>query len=95
MATAQSLRSLHRVRHPRARPGRLGGTNFGPNVGAMATRSGTVGAAMTAVEEGVTAIAVSTGGLEPPESTRILNAVRPTVDFAVRLIDRLRGRAHG
>ncbi|WP_443080919.1 5'/3'-nucleotidase SurE [Streptomyces sp. PTD9-10] len=52
MATAQSLRSLHRVRHPRARPGRLGGTNFGPNVGATATRSGTVAAAMTAVGAG-------------------------------------------
>lgn len=73
----------------------VSGTNFGPNIGALATHSGTVGAAMTAVEEGVPAIAVSTGGLEPPEPTRILNAMRPTDDFAVRLIDRLRGRAHG
>ncbi|MFJ9870281.1 5'/3'-nucleotidase SurE [Streptomyces sp. NPDC101165] len=73
----------------------VSGTNFGPNLGAMATHSGTVGAAMTAVEEGVPAIAVSTGGLEPPEPTRILNAMRPTDEFAVELIDRLRGRAHG
>ncbi|MGW3173720.1 5'/3'-nucleotidase SurE [Streptomyces sp. NPDC001153] len=54
----------------------LSGTNFGPNLAALATHSGTVGAAMTALEDGVPSIAVSTGGLEAPVPDRILNAMR-------------------
>ncbi|MFI9808726.1 hypothetical protein ACIHEJ_30955 [Streptomyces sp. NPDC052301] len=50
---------------------------------------------MTAVEDGVPAIAVSTGGLEPPVPDRILSAMRPTDDFVVELLDRLRAGAHG
>ncbi|MFF9157915.1 5'/3'-nucleotidase SurE [Streptomyces sp. NPDC014846] len=73
----------------------VSGTNFGPNLAALATHSGTVGAAVTAVENGVPAVAVSTGGLEPPVPERILNAMRPTNDFAVRLVARLSDRAHG
>ncbi|MGJ5749193.1 5'-nucleotidase /3'-nucleotidase /exopolyphosphatase [Streptomyces puniciscabiei] len=73
----------------------LSGTNFGPNLAAMATHSGTVGAAVTALEDGVPAIAVSTGGLRAPVSDRILNAMRPTDDFVLALVDQLRDRAHG
>ncbi|MEV6834084.1 5'/3'-nucleotidase SurE [Streptomyces sp. NPDC051133] len=73
----------------------VSGTNFGPDLAAMATHSGTVGAAVTAVEHGVPAIAVSTGGLEPPVCDRILNAMRPTDDFVVELLDRLRDGARG
>jgi 5'-nucleotidase len=73
----------------------VSGTKFGPNLAAMATHSGTVGAAVTALEDGVPAIAVSAGGLETPVPDRILNAMRPTDDFVVALLDRLRDRARG
>ncbi|MFG2818526.1 5'/3'-nucleotidase SurE [Kitasatospora sp. NPDC048365] len=71
----------------------VSGTNFGPNYGGIANHSGTVGAAVAALESGVPAIAVSTD-LDPaagPQPT--LNAMRPTAEFAARLIDRLRGGA--
>ncbi|MDG4856873.1 5'/3'-nucleotidase SurE [Streptomyces sp. T-3] len=71
----------------------ISGTNFGPNVAALATHSGTVGGAVAALEQGVPAIAVSTGGLAAPALEPTLNAMRPTSDFTVRLIDRLRTRA--
>ncbi|RKT08515.1 5'-nucleotidase /3'-nucleotidase /exopolyphosphatase [Streptomyces sp. 3211.6] len=73
----------------------VSGTNFGPNVAALATHSGTVGGAVAALERGVPALAVSTGELAVPVPQQILNAVRPTGDFAVKLIDRLRDRARG
>ncbi|MFE4861119.1 5'/3'-nucleotidase SurE [Streptomyces sp. NPDC056670] len=74
----------------------VSGTNFGPNVAALATHSGTVGGAIAALESGVPAIAVSTGGLTAEVPRLVLNAMRPTADFAVGLIDRLRSRAkHG
>ncbi|MEV7416760.1 5'/3'-nucleotidase SurE [Streptomyces sp. NPDC089919] len=73
----------------------VSGTNFGPNVAALATHSGTVGGAVAALERGVPAIAVSTGELAVPVPEQILNAMRPTDDFAVKLIDRLRARADG
>ncbi|WP_159033137.1 hypothetical protein [Streptomyces fodineus] len=50
---------------------------------------------MTALEDRVPAIAVSTGGLETPVPDRILGALRPTDDFVVSLVDRLRARARG
>ncbi|MFJ7983890.1 5'/3'-nucleotidase SurE [Streptomyces sp. NPDC096351] len=71
----------------------VSGTNFGPNVAALATHSGTVGGAIAALERGVPAIAVSTGELAVPVPEQILNAMRPTNDFTVKLIDRLRARA--
>ncbi|MFJ9821875.1 5'/3'-nucleotidase SurE [Streptomyces sp. NPDC101151] len=71
----------------------VSGTNFGPNVAALATHSGTVGGAVAALERGVPAIAVSTGGLTAPVPGPILNAMRPTDDFAVKLIERLRNRS--
>ncbi|MCX4695368.1 5'/3'-nucleotidase SurE [Streptomyces sp. NBC_01408] len=71
----------------------VSGTNFGPNVGGLATHSGTVGGAVTAVESGVPAIALSTGGLTAPDPVTTVNAMGPTMEFAVKLIDRLRTRA--
>ena len=74
----------------------ISGTNFGPNVAGLATHSGTVGGAVAALESGVPAIAVSTGGLAAPVPRLVLNAMRPTNDFTVKLIDRLRAHAkHG
>ncbi|MDX2391363.1 5'/3'-nucleotidase SurE [Streptomyces sp. DK15] len=71
----------------------VSGTNFGPNVAGLATHSGTVGGAVTALESGVPAIALSTGGLSVPDPVTTVNAMVPTMDFAVKLIDRLRARA--
>ncbi|MFD5793825.1 5'/3'-nucleotidase SurE [Streptomyces diastatochromogenes] len=71
----------------------ISGTNFGPNVAALATHSGTVGGAVAALEQGVPAIAVSTGGLTAPVPEPIFNAMRPTDDFVVKLIERLRSRS--
>ncbi|MEV0989164.1 5'/3'-nucleotidase SurE [Streptomyces sp. NPDC049949] len=71
----------------------VSGTNFGPNVAGLATHSGTVGGAVAALESGVPAIALSTGGLAVPDPTATINAMNPTMDFAVKLIDRLRTRA--
>ncbi|MFD3327410.1 5'/3'-nucleotidase SurE [Streptomyces sp. NPDC058701] len=71
----------------------VSGTNFGPNVAGLANHSGTVGGAVAALESGVPAIALSTGGLAAPDPVTTVNAMGPTVDFAVKLIDRLRSRA--
>ncbi|MGI5448160.1 5'/3'-nucleotidase SurE [Streptomyces sp. CA-243310] len=71
----------------------VSGTNFGPNVAGLATHSGTVGGAVAALESGVPAIALSTGGVTTPDPVTTVNAMGPTVDFAVKLIDRLRVRA--
>ncbi|MDJ0463884.1 5'/3'-nucleotidase SurE [Streptomyces sp. H27-C3] len=71
----------------------VSGTNFGPNVAVLATHSGTVGGAVAALEQGIPAIAVSTGGLSVPVFEPTLNAMRPTSDFTVKLIDRLKAHA--
>ncbi|MFG2983546.1 5'/3'-nucleotidase SurE [Streptomyces sp. NPDC048258] len=71
----------------------VSGTNFGPNVAGLATHSGTVGGAVAALESGVPAIALSTGGVTAPDPVTTVNAMGPTLDFAVKLIDRLRARA--
>ncbi|MEU5539414.1 5'/3'-nucleotidase SurE [Streptomyces sp. NPDC020362] len=71
----------------------VSGTNFGPNLAALATHSGTVGGAVAALEQGVPAIAVSTGGLTAPVPGPVVNAMRPTGDFTVKLIERLKARA--
>ncbi|MFJ6050766.1 5'/3'-nucleotidase SurE [Streptomyces sp. NPDC092307] len=71
----------------------VSGTNFGPNVAGLATHSGTVGGAVAALENGVPAIALSTGGVTAPDPVTTVNAMGPTLDFAVKLIDRLRTRA--
>ncbi|MFE3761498.1 5'/3'-nucleotidase SurE [Streptomyces sp. NPDC059104] len=71
----------------------VSGTNYGPNVAGLATHSGTVGGAVAALESGVPAIALSTGGVSVPDPVTTVNAMDPTVDFAVGLIDRLRSRA--
>ncbi|MFI5980239.1 5'/3'-nucleotidase SurE [Streptomyces sp. NPDC051555] len=71
----------------------VSGTNYGPNVAALATHSGTVGGAVAGLEAGIPAIALSTGGVAAPDPVTTINAMGPTLDFAVRLIDRLRARA--
>ncbi|MFG2617065.1 5'/3'-nucleotidase SurE [Streptomyces sp. NPDC048507] len=71
----------------------VSGTNFGPNLAALATHSGTVGGAVAALESGVPAIALSTGGVTVPDPVTTVNAMDPTLDFAVKLIERLRSRA--
>ncbi|MGW6710201.1 5'/3'-nucleotidase SurE [Streptomyces sp. NPDC054956] len=71
----------------------VSGTNFGPNVAALATHSGTVGGAIAGLDAGVPAIALSTGGVTAPDPVTTVNAMGPTLDFAVKLIDRLRSRA--
>ncbi len=71
----------------------VSGTNFGPNVAGLASHSGTVGGAVAALESGVPAIALSTGGLTVPDPVTTVNAMGPTLDFTVKLIDRLRARA--
>ncbi|MEV5974832.1 5'/3'-nucleotidase SurE [Streptomyces sp. NPDC051921] len=71
----------------------VSGTNFGPNVAGLANHSGTVGGAIAALEYGVPAVAVSTGGFAAPDPVATVNAMRPTVEFLVGLIDRLRSRA--
>ncbi|CAM5314893.1 hypothetical protein SAVIM338S_00662 [Streptomyces avidinii] len=71
----------------------VSGTNFGPNVAALATHSGTVGGAVAGLDAGVPAIALSTGGVAAPDPVTTVNAMGPTLDFSVKLIDRLRSRA--
>ncbi|MFJ7203608.1 5'/3'-nucleotidase SurE [Streptomyces sp. NPDC098789] len=71
----------------------VSGTNYGPNVAALATHSGTVGGAVAGLEAGIPAIALSTGGVAAPDPVTTINAMGPTLDFAVKLIDRLRARA--
>ncbi|WKD36386.1 5'/3'-nucleotidase SurE [Streptomyces xanthophaeus] len=71
----------------------VSGTNFGPNVAGLATHSGTVGGAVAGLEHGVPSIALSTGGVTAPDPVTTVNAMGPTLDFAVKLIDRLRARA--
>ncbi|BCJ39738.1 hypothetical protein GCM10010168_78060 [Actinoplanes ianthinogenes] len=71
----------------------VSGANFGPNVAAVANHSGTVGAAITALDYGIPAIAVSTD-LDPggdPQPT--LRAMPLAAAFTVRLVDHLRSRS--
>ncbi|QFG23067.1 5'/3'-nucleotidase SurE [Actinomadura sp. WMMB 499] len=68
----------------------VSGTNAGQNIAALANHSGTVGAAVTALEYGVPAIAVSTEASRPSEEP-MLNAQRHTADFVVKLVAKLRG----
>lgn len=69
----------------------LSGTNFGQNIGATLNHSGTVGAAVTAHEYGVPAIAFSA---EVPRDLAQIPHVpfAATADFAVRLVAALRKR---
>ncbi|MFJ9444650.1 5'/3'-nucleotidase SurE [Kitasatospora sp. NPDC101235] len=67
------------------------GINSGPNVSAQVNDSGTVGAALAAVEEGVPALAFSSAG----DDTGVffpLADYRATADFGARLIAGLRAR---
>ncbi|WP_230859414.1 5'/3'-nucleotidase SurE [Actinoplanes aureus] len=74
----------------------VSGTNFGPNVAAVANHSGTVGGAITALDYGLPALAVSTD-LDlsgKPEPT--LRAIPLTAQFTARLVGHLAARSrHG
>jgi 5'-nucleotidase len=73
----------------------VSGSNFGHNVGGIVNHSGTVGAAVTAAEQGVPAIAVSTeyDRARGPEAT--LAAFPATGAFTVRLVQALTASSHG
>lgn len=68
----------------------VSGTNFGTNIAGIANHSGTVGGAVAALEAGVPAFAVSTGGLAAPVLESTVNAMHPTSDFVAELIEHLR-----
>ncbi|GIH74291.1 5'/3'-nucleotidase SurE [Planobispora longispora] len=72
----------------------VSGTNFGQNIGAITNNSGTVGAAITAIDLGVPAIAVSTEFDFANTQNTIAN-MPATADFTVKLVERLRDRARG
>ncbi|MFD4657099.1 5'/3'-nucleotidase SurE [Kitasatospora sp. NPDC058444] len=67
------------------------GINSGPNVSAQVNDSGTVGAALAAVEEGVPALAFSTAGDDSGEFFPLAD-YRAAADFGARLIAGLRAR---
>ncbi|WP_433360526.1 5'/3'-nucleotidase SurE [Streptosporangium sp. CA-115845] len=72
----------------------VSGTNFGQNIGSIVNNSGTVGAAVTAIEFGMPAIAVSTEiDFENPRNT-IAN-MPATGDFVARLVAQLQRTARG
>lgn len=67
------------------------GINSGPNVSAQVNDSGTVGAALAAVEEGVPALAFSSAGDDSGVFFPLAD-YRATADFGARLIAGLRAR---
>ncbi|MBG0829390.1 5'/3'-nucleotidase SurE [Planomonospora sp. ID67723] len=72
----------------------VSGTNFGQNIGVIVNNSGTVGAAVTAIDLGVPAVAVSTEFDFTNTQNTIAN-MPATADFTVRLVERLQDRARG
>ncbi|MEU5884055.1 5'/3'-nucleotidase SurE [Spirillospora sp. NPDC047279] len=73
----------------------VSGSNFGHNAGAIATHSGTVGAAVTGLENGVPAIAVSTELDLQAGQEATLRAFPATAAYVAGLVGRLRGAAGG
>ncbi|MDP9862249.1 MULTISPECIES: 5'/3'-nucleotidase SurE [Streptosporangium] len=72
----------------------VSGTNLGQNIGGIVNNSGTVGAAVTAIDLGMPAIAVSTEfDFENMQNT-VAN-MPATADFIVRLVARLQHTARG
>ncbi|MBG0829003.1 5'/3'-nucleotidase SurE [Planomonospora sp. ID67723] len=72
----------------------VSGPNAGQNIAAVTNHSGTVGAAITAIEKGVPAIAFSTAvdvTTDPPS----FPSLKQSIAFAVRMVDRLRATARG
>lgn len=67
----------------------VSGTNAGQNIGAATIHSGTVGAAVTAIEDGVPAIAVST------ELTATAQPYAETGAFVATLVAQLRSQSKG
>ncbi|MCC5575318.1 5'/3'-nucleotidase SurE [Microtetraspora sp. AC03309] len=72
----------------------VSGTNFGQNVGGIVNNSGTVGAAVTAIDLGVPAIAVSTEFDFDDMQNTVAN-MPATADFITRLVARLQRTARG
>jgi 5'/3'-nucleotidase SurE len=70
----------------------ISGTNTGQNIAAATIHSGTVGAAATALKEGVPAIAIST---EQDFGNPTVLPYGDTAAWLVRLVGALKGRAHG
>lgn len=69
----------------------VSGTNVGENIATAAIHSGTVGAAATALKDGVPAIAIST---EIDRGPRI-GPYEDTAEWLVDLLDQLQGRSEG
>lgn len=67
----------------------VSGSNFGHNSGGLVGHSGTVGAAVTAMEQGVPALAVSTEIDLSAGSDATLERFPETAGFVVRLVDTL------
>ncbi|WP_433412566.1 5'/3'-nucleotidase SurE [Microtetraspora malaysiensis] len=72
----------------------VSGTNFGQNIGGIVNNSGTVGAAVTAIDLSVPAIAVSTEFDFVNTQNTIAN-MPATADFIARLVARLQHTARG
>ncbi|WP_433215086.1 5'/3'-nucleotidase SurE [Microtetraspora malaysiensis] len=72
----------------------VSGTNLGQNVGGIVNNSGTAGAAVTAIDLGVPAIAVSTEFDFDNMRNTIAN-MPATADFVTRLVARLQRTARG
>jgi len=73
----------------------VSGSNFGQNTGALATHSGTVGAALTGLENGVPSIAVSTELDLKAGQEATIKAFPATAKYLADLIARLRRAGHG
>nr|BFE88139.1 hypothetical protein GCM10020093_107400 [Planobispora longispora] len=71
----------------------VSGPNAGQNIAAVTNHSGTVGAAVMAIEKGVPAIAFSTA-VDVTTSPPSFPSLRQSIAFAVKMIDRLRATAH-
>ncbi|MFF4776517.1 5'/3'-nucleotidase SurE [Microtetraspora fusca] len=72
----------------------VSGTNLGQNVGGIVNNSGTVGAAVTAIDLGVPAIAVSTE-FDFDDMRKTIANMPATADFVTRLVARLQRTARG
>ncbi|WP_083999488.1 5'/3'-nucleotidase SurE [Actinomadura kijaniata] len=73
----------------------VSGTNFGQNTGTVANHSGTVGAAITALERGIPAIAVSTEYDPRAGNEATLRTFPATARYTADLIARLRRASDG
>jgi 5'-nucleotidase len=73
----------------------VSGSNFGQNTGALATHSGTVGAALAGLENGIPSIAVSTELDLKAGQDATIKAFPATARYLADLIARLQRAGHG